>query len=220
MRVRRALLATPVAVSLLMAGPALAQQYQYAPAADYYRNDTTQGTLLGGGLGAVGGALIGDHNGKTTEGALIGAAVGAVTGNLFGRSKDARDQRVAQNGFASAANANAQAAAMAVTNFDLAEMTRAGLDDGVIIGAIHSRGGRFDLSPSGLIQLKQSGVSDRVVMAAQSAAPGPVPTVVQRPVAIVEQPPVFVRPAPVYYVEPAPTVFFHFGGGHHHRHCW
>jgi hypothetical protein len=207
MRVRRALLATPVAVSLLMAGPALAQQYQYAPAADYYRNDTTQGTLLGGGLGAVGGAL-------------IGAAVGAVTGNLFGRSKDARDQRVAQNGFASAANANAQAAAMAVTNFDLAEMTRAGLDDGVIIGAIHSRGGRFDLSPSGLIQLKQSGVSDRVVMAAQSAAPGPVPTVVQRPVAIVEQPPVFVRPAPVYYVEPAPTVFFHFGGGHHHRHCW
>lgn len=65
-----------------------------------------------------------------------------------------------------------QVAAMAVTNFDLVEMTRAGVGEDVIISTIRSRGGRFDLSPNGLIALKQSGVSDRVVMAAQSSSPG------------------------------------------------
>ncbi|MGL4512728.1 MAG: glycine zipper domain-containing protein [Lacipirellulaceae bacterium] len=220
MRVRRWLLAAPAGLCLFSPSASPAQQYQYAPTPDYYRNDTAQGTVVGGGLGAVAGALIGNGRGKSTEGALIGAAAGALTGNLFGRSKDANDQRLAQNGFANAANASAQAAALAVTNYDLAEMSRAGLDDGVIVGAIQSRGGRFDLSPNGLIQLKQAGVSDRVVMAAQSASPGPVPMMAQRPVTIVEPAPVFVRPAPVYYYEPAPTVFFHFGGGHHHHHCW
>ena len=178
-----------------------AAQYYYAPGRDYYRNDQAEGTVVGGGLGAITGALIGGSEGKSPEGALIGGAVGAIAGNLFGRSKDVADQRQAAAGYAATSQANARAAQLAVTNYDLIEMTRAGLNDSVIIGAIQTRGGRFDLSPAGLIQLKQSGVSDTLIMAAQQAVPpqtgylAPRPVVVERPV----------------YVSPRPSVYLHYG---------
>jgi outer membrane lipoprotein SlyB len=188
-----------------------AQQYYYQPPPSYYQNDTAAGAVVGGGLGAVTGALVGgkDHRGG---GALIGAGVGALTGGLVGNAVDSADQRAAATGTAVVAQANAQVVAMAVTNFDLVEMTRAGIGDEVIISTIRSRGGRFDLSPGGLIALKQSGVSDRVVMAAQGAAPGafaPAPM------------PAIIGPPPIVYVQPAPVVRFYSGPGwgyHHHFH--
>ena len=107
------------------------------------------------------------------EGALIGAGVGAITGNVLGRAQDQADERRAANGAAVAANMNQQAAAPAVTNYDLVGMARAGVSDDLIISTIQSRGARLDLSPQGLIALKQSGVSDRVVLAAQNMGAGP-----------------------------------------------
>ena len=83
--------------------------------------------------------------------ALIGAGVGAVTGNLLGRSKDAQDERRAANGAAAVSQMNQQAAAMAVTNYDLLQMTRAGISEDVIISTMRSRGARIDLSPQALI---------------------------------------------------------------------
>ena len=84
-------------------------------------------------------------------------------------------------GIAATNQANAQVAAAAVTNFDLVQMTRAGVSEDLIISTLRSRGGRLDLSPHGLISLKQQGVSDRVVMEAQMltrgggyASPAPV----------------------------------------------
>jgi outer membrane lipoprotein SlyB len=194
---------------LATAGQADAQQYYYQPPPSYYQNDTATGAVVGGGLGAVTGALVGgkDHRGG---GALIGAGVGALTGGLIGNAADAADQRAAATGTAVVAQANAQVAAMAVTNFDLVEMTRAGIGEDVIISTIRSRGGRFDLSPNGLIALKQNGVSDRVVMAAQSSTPGAfVPAAA----------PAIIGPPPVMYVQPAPVVRFYSGpswGYHHH----
>lgn len=207
---REKLLATPSLLAMLtFSEPAAAQQYYYQPPPSYYQNDTATGAVVGGGLGAVTGALVGgkDHRGG---GALIGAGVGALTGGLIGNAADAADQRAAATGTAVVARANAQVAALAVTNFDLVEMTRAGVGEDVIISTIRSRGGRFDLSPNGLIALKQSGVSDRVVMAAQSSAPGAF-----APAAA----PAIIGPPPVVYVQPAPVVRFYSGpswGYHHH----
>ena len=204
-------------LSLLLAGlcvelataPAGAQQYYYQPSPDYYRNDTVQGTVVGGGLGAITGAVIGGRK-QRGEGALIGAGVGALAGGLLGRSADVADQRQAAAGAAVTAQANAQVAALAVTNYDLVEMTRAGLSEDLIISTMQSRGGRFDMSPAGLISLKQNGVSDRVVIAAQSSgAPRYAP-----PAPAVSQP-------PVMYVQPAPVIRFYGGHGwgrHHHYH--
>ena len=105
---------------------ARAQQYYYQPSPDYYHNDTASGTVLGGAFGAVTGAIVGGKKDRG-EGALIGAGVGALTGNLLGRSKDRADERQAAFGAGVAAQANQQAAAMAVSNYDLVTMTRAGV---------------------------------------------------------------------------------------------
>lgn len=48
-------------------------------------------------------------------------------------------------------------------NYDIVQMTQGGVSDEVIIGSIRSRGGNFDLSPEGIIALKQQRVSDKVV---------------------------------------------------------
>jgi hypothetical protein len=191
---------------------AVAQQYYYQPSPDYYHNDTASGTIMGGALGAVSGAIIGGKKDRG-EGALIGAGVGALTGNLLGRSKDRADERQAAFGAGVAAQANQQAAALAVTNYDLVSMNNAGVSEDVIISTMRSRGARLDLSPNGLISLKQSGVSDRVLLAAQdmnrapAAVYGPVPT------------PVVTRVVPTtVIVEPVPRYYWHPHRYHHHHH--
>jgi hypothetical protein len=197
---------------------AAAQPYVYQPAPDYYHNDTASGTFLGGAMGAITGAIIGGKK-HAGQDALIGAGVGAVTGNLLGRSKDANDERRAAAGAAAVGQMNAQAAALAVTDADLVQMTRAGISEDVIISTMRSRGTRIDLSPQALIALRQQGVSDRVVMAAQqmgggngyvSAAPPYGPTVVSE---YPPPPPVVVapvyRPYPYWYY-PRPCYHDHY----------
>jgi outer membrane lipoprotein SlyB len=188
---------------------AAAQPYYYQPSRDYYHNDTASGTFMGGALGAVTGAIIGGKKDRG-EGALIGAGVGALTGNLLGRSKDRADERQAAFGAGVAAHANQQAAAMAVSNYDLVTMTRAGVSEDVIISTMRSRGAHLDLSPNALISLKQSGVSDRVLLAAQDMNRGPV--AVYGPV-----PPPVTRVVPsTVIVTPAPR--YHWHGHHYHYH--
>ncbi|HEX6961925.1 MAG TPA: YMGG-like glycine zipper-containing protein [Lacipirellula sp.] len=210
------ILAAVLAAGCTVVGVAPADaQYYYQPPPSYYRNDTAGGAVVGGGLGAVAGALVSPKKNRG-ENALIGAGVGALAGGLLGNSRDKADQRQAIVGSSVAANANAQLAAQAVTNYDLVEMTRAGIGDDLIISTIQSRGGRFDLSPGGLIALKQSGVSDRVVLAAQ--AMGRSGTVAPAPA--VAPAPVVVSPPPVMYVEPAPVIRVYSGHGWHHHHHW
>ncbi|MCC7476762.1 MAG: glycine zipper 2TM domain-containing protein [Pirellulales bacterium] len=195
-----------------------AAQYYYQPAPDYYHNDTASGTFVGGALGAVTGAIVGGRKDRG-EGALIGAGVGALTGNLLGRSKDAQDERRAAAGAAAVGQMNQQAAAMAVTNYDLLQMTRAGVSEEVIISTMRSRGARIDLSPQSLIALKQQGVSDRVVMAAQdmSASRGyalPAPPTLG---VVSEVPP----PPPAVIVQPLYRPYYYYHAPHygHYHHC-
>lgn len=195
---------------------AAGQQYYYQPPPDYYHNDTASGTFMGGAFGAVTGAIVGGRKDRG-EGALIGAGVGALTGNLLGRAKDRADERQAATGAAVVARANQQAAAMAVTNYDLVNMTNAGVSEDVIISTMRSRGTQLDLSPQALISLKQSGVSDRVALAAQemsaSRAYGPTP-VVGPVVTEVVPPTVIVAPGPWRPYGYYPRHYYHH---YHHR---
>jgi Glycine zipper len=159
------------ATGLTSVQPTSAQPYYYQPAPDYYHNDQTSGTFLGGALGAITGAAVAGRKDRGA-GALIGAGVGAVTGNLLGRSKDNADAQRAAIGAANVGRLNQQAAATAVTDYDVIQMTRAGISEDVIISTMRSRGTRIDLSPQALIALRQQGVSDRVVIAAQQMGGG------------------------------------------------
>ncbi|HET9790081.1 MAG TPA: CsgG/HfaB family protein [Candidatus Angelobacter sp.] len=57
-----------------------------------------------------------------------------------------------------------------LTNDDIIKMTKAGLDEDVIIGTMQSNANAFDLSPDGLISLKKGGVSSKVLHTMQSLA--------------------------------------------------
>lgn len=199
------------AIVLLAGEVGYAQPYYYQPAPDYYHNDTASGTIMGGALGAVTGAIVGGKKDRG-EGALIGAGVGALAGNLLGRSKDRADERRAAAGAAAVSQLNQQVAAAAISNYDLVEMTRAGVSDDVIISTMRARGTRLDLSPNALIMLKQNGVSDRVVLAAQNMASAPA----AYPVAPA---PIVVREARPTTVIVAPDPWYHGHWHYHHYHC-
>ncbi len=200
--------------TLFAAAGSVQAQYHYLPAPDYYRNDTAEGTIGGGAFGSIIGALLGGKKNRG-EGALIGAGVGALTGNLLGRSKDQQDERWAANGALIAAQANRQAAAQAVTNFDLIRLTQAGVGEDVIISTLRARGTRLDLSPTGLISLKQSGVSDGVLIAAQqlNRGPGAIPLRATTTILTEPAPPaVIVTPHPYWMYHHRPHRYDH----HHH----
>src|SRR6476661_5014615 len=104
-------------------------------------NHTQQGAMVGGGLGALTGAVVGDATGHGPGGALIGAAVGALAGGAIGNSEDNRDEHDAAIMQAAYVRQQQQA----LTNFDLIRMAQSGLGDDVMIASIQTRGGRFDL---------------------------------------------------------------------------
>src|SRR3954470_19258741 len=210
-----------VVVGLAAAQPAAAQPYYYQPAPDYYHNDTASGTFLGGAMGAITGAIIGGKH-HAGQDALIGAGVGAVTGNLLGRSKDRSDEQRAAAGQAAVNQLNQQAAATAVTNYDVLQMSHAGISDDVIISTMRSRGARIDLSPQALIALRQQGVSDHVVIAAQQMGNGQGYVAGAPPYGttlVSEVPPpswIVERPYPYWYY-PRPY-YGYYGRGYYHPH--
>ena len=57
-------------------------------------SDAQSGALLGAGVGALGGAVVGHNQGRrTAEGAGIGAGIGAVAGYMIGNESDKAKQR-------------------------------------------------------------------------------------------------------------------------------
>lgn len=176
---------------------------------------TENGALLGTGLGTTAGAIIGHQTGHAGAGALIGAATGALAGSAIGSAEDAREERDAALAYAH----HVQQSSTALTNSDIVSMVRNGLNDQIILGSVKQSGGRFDLSPHALIQLKQQGVSDELIQNLQRyQTQPPAPLIVQEP------PPVIVRPT--VYARPIvrPRVSFSYGhywrGGHRHRRRW
>jgi uncharacterized protein YcfJ len=168
-----------------------------------------RGALVGTTIGGLGGAIIGHQSGNTGAGAVIGGGLGMVTGALVGDAEDAREER--DWAMQELQQAEYQQSTNALTNADLIYMSQNGLGDQVIINAVRERGGRFDLDPTSLVQLKQCGVSDAVIAAIQSSgsSPGGIERVK------------YVRRSPrVVVVEPVPTVGFSFGSSPCYHHHW
>ncbi|HUG17746.1 MAG TPA: glycine zipper domain-containing protein [Planctomycetaceae bacterium] len=128
------------------------------------RNHTEHGVMLGSTLGALAGGVIGHQSGNTVDGAALGAVAGGLTGAIVGNANDERDMALAS------ASASQVKAENAVTNYDLIRMTQSGVSDEVIVNTVRSRGGRIDLGPSAIIDLKNNGVSDAVILGIQQAA--------------------------------------------------
>jgi uncharacterized protein YcfJ len=136
------------------------------------RNHTEHGAMVGSTAGALLGGIIGHQSGNTGDGVVLGALAGGLTGAVVGNSEDKKDMAYEELAQAEMEEATA------VTNLDLIRMTQSGVSDDVIVNTVKNRGGRIDMSPNAIIDLKSNGVSDYVVLeiqkASQAAAHGDV----------------------------------------------
>lgn len=179
-------------------------------------NHAQSGAVMGTALGSVAGAVIGGESGHAAGGAVVGAVAGAMAGGVIGDAEDARVERDVAMAQRDGAVLQAQYLAQqqqGLTNFDLIRLTQSGVSDDVIVNMVNTRGGQFDLNTDSIIALKSNGVSDRVIVAAQtsprassrSSVPAPVPG----PGMVV------VQPQPTVIVEPVPPPPY-WGWGYHH----
>lgn len=166
-------------------------------------DNTGTGALMGGAIGAISGAAIGGprHGG---EGALIGAAAGVIAGGLMGHQMD-QDQQAQLRAQAPQTYVRVeQGQPLGIA--DIKAMARAGVGDDVIISQIISSHTVFHLSAADVIDLHNSGVSDRVVNymintpSTATAAPPPTTAIVEAAPPPPAPPPetVVVTPGPGY----------------------
>ncbi len=120
---------------------------------------------LYGGLGGAGlGALVGSATGHAGAGAAIGAAAGAITGGAVGGALDDID---AKNRAQIAAQMGRAPAPGAVNVQDVVAMTRAGVQEPLILNHINANGLARPLVANDIIYLQQSGISPAVIDAMQ-----------------------------------------------------
>lgn len=115
------------------------------------------GALVGGGLGAATGVLIS----PTPAGALIGTAVGAGAGALVGASLEDHDKQNIQQRAPETGQKIDNKEQLSLD--DIKKMSEVGISDDKIIGTIQSTGSVYHLTHSEIEELKQAGVSKRVI---------------------------------------------------------
>lgn len=165
-----------------------------------------QGAMTGGLLGLGTGAIAGHALGNTAAGAAIGTGVGALTGAAIGAKVDEAE---AKNRAAIAAQLGRQVDPNAVTIADVIAMTRARVNEDLVINHIHAHGMAAPVTAADLINLPQQGVGPRVVAAMQESPPRTAQPVVVQP-----------APGPVYIEEYPPPYYgprVYIGGGCHHH---
>ena len=169
---------------------------------DGTQNNTGSGALIGGVFGALTGAAIGGRN-HGGQDALIGAAAGALAGGLIGNSAD-REQEARLKAQAPQTYERVdQGTPLGIT--DVKALAKAGVSEDVIINQIHNSRTIFHLSAADIIDLRDSGVTDKVVnymidtqntVGANTAAPSTV--VVQQPPPPLPVETVVIAPGPDY----------------------
>jgi outer membrane lipoprotein SlyB len=115
------------------------------------------GALAGAGVGAVGGGLIAGSG----TGVLIGGAVGATTGAIIGASLDDSDRRSLEKQSPRTLKKIDNGEQLSID--DIKKMSRAGISDDVIVSQIAATKSVFYLSTADIVDLKKSGVSQRVI---------------------------------------------------------
>ena len=166
-----------------------------------------QGALFGGVLGAGTGAVVGHALGNTGAGAVVGAGVGAISGAAIGAGMDESEAR---NRALIEQRMGQQVAAGAVSSPDVIAMTRANVDEGLIINHVRTHGLAAPLQTADVIYLQQQGVSKNVIAAMQVqavavVAPQPVPGYPPPGVVLVEErwgPGHYYHGRPHYYTPP------------------
>jgi hypothetical protein len=161
---------------------------------------TGTGALAGGAIGAGTGAILGGrHHGGAA--ALIGGAVGALAGTAIGSSMDAEERSRVRAQAPQTYQRIETRQPLSVS--DVKALSAARVNDDVIISQIRSTGTSFHLSSADIIDLSNSGVSQRVIEFmintqgnASSAAPQPVTVAQAPPQPVVET--VVVAPGPGY----------------------
>lgn len=119
--------------------------------------NTGSGALIGAGTGA----LIGGANGRGGEGALIGAAIGALAGGVIGNVIDQNQQARLREQAPQTYTRLEQGQPLSIA--DVKALARAGISEEVIINQIQATHTVFRLSAADIIDLRDAGVSDRVV---------------------------------------------------------
>jgi outer membrane lipoprotein SlyB len=127
---------------------------------DGTQNYTGSGALMGGGIGALSGAAIGGR-GHGGQDALLGAAIGAVAGGLIGNSMDQEQQaRLRAQAPQTYARVD-QGQPLSIA--DVKAMAKAGISEEVIINQIQASHTVFRLSAADIIDLRDAGVTDKIV---------------------------------------------------------
>ena len=178
----------------------------YTP--DGQPNRTANGALIGGAFGAGTGALIGNAAGHhTAEGAAIGGIAGLLAGGLVGSSMDqeARARVRAQAPQTLVRVEQGQSLATA----DVKALAKAGISDEVIISQLRNSHSVYHLSTAEIIDLKDGGVSEKVIdyminTANGSNAASSTVTVNSTPVAMAPSAP---EPGMVVVQAPPSTVY-------------
>ena len=123
-------------------------------------NNTGTGALIGGAFGALTGAAIGGYRHGGPD-ALIGAAAGALAGGLIGNAAD-REQVAQLKAQAPQTYARVdQGSPLSIA--DVKALAKAGISEDVIIAQIQSSRTVFHLTAADIIDLRDAGVSDKVV---------------------------------------------------------
>ena len=164
-------------------------------------NNTGSGVLIGAGAGALTGAAVGGRN-HGGQDALIGAAAGAVVGGVIGNSMD-REQEARLRAQAPQTYVRVDQG-QPLTVSDVKALARAGISEEVIISQINSTHTVFHLSAGEIIDLRDSGVPDRVInyMINTPSTAGSAAVVESSTVVVQQAPP--PRPVETIVVAPGP----------------
>jgi len=122
-------------------------------------NYTGSGALIGGASGAAIGAAADRRN--PGAGALIGGAAGLITGGLIGNSMD--QQAAAQRAAQPPPTVVAAPQRPPLSIADVKAMAKSGVSDDLIINQIINTHSVYNLDANDIIDLKNGGVSDKVI---------------------------------------------------------
>jgi uncharacterized protein YcfJ len=139
-------------VSLILAGC-------YTPEGEPDR--TASGALAGGAIGAGSGAIIGSQGGHAGEGALIGGAIGALTGGIIGNAMDQQHREALAQQSPQTMQRIEQGQPLGLA--DIKALAKADVSDEVIISQIRNSRVVYRLTTAEIIDLKDSGVSQKVI---------------------------------------------------------
>jgi len=175
------------------------------------------------GSGALGGAAVGALIGSTAArpgpGAAIGAAVGAITGGLIGHGMDQEQQSRLQAQSPQTWQRVEQGQPLAVA--DIKALAKAGVGDDLIISQIRSSRTVYRLGTAEIVDLKNSGVSEKVIdTMIKTPETVPPPPSAPAPQYYYAPPPVYYAPPPVYYVDPFWYGPGWYGPGWGYGHHW